>query len=221
MKIVYTVILGFLLAACSPNTADLSRKIGHDTSPDGPGAIALVSPTAGMSGDIEENRAVQDELVTRASERVLEAVRTVCQTKVDRTGPNKKGCSFQVFIVDDRRGGAAYRANKIRLSRAFLNRLQGEAEVAFIIAHEAAHGILSHRHNVNSLARRRQELEADVLGRELIGLAGYPTGVAERFFERLAQRSNSATSADPNYPTYAQRATELRKSPPQDVKRNR
>ncbi len=214
MKIVYTVIATVLLAACSPNTMDLSREVGHDTSPDSTGAIALVSPIAGTSGDIGENRAVQDVLVTRASERVLEAARTVCQTKVDLAGPKEKGCSFQVFIIDDRRGGAGYRANKIKLSRAFLNRLHGEAEVAFIIAHEAAHGILSHRHNVNSLTRRRQELEADALGRELIGLAGYPTGVVERFFERLAQKSNSATSADPNYPTFAQRAAELRKSPP-------
>lgn len=214
MKIVYTVIVTVLLVACSSNTKDLSRKTGDDTSPNSSGAIALASPGAGISGDVGENKAVQDVLVTRASERVLKAARTVCQTKVDRAGPKEEGCSFQVFVIDDRRGGAGYRANKIKLSREFLNRLHGEAEVAFIIAHEAAHGILSHRHNVNSLTRRRQELEADALGRELIGLAGYPTDVVERFFERLAQSSNSATSADPNYPTFAQRAAELRKSPP-------
>lgn len=128
------------------------------------------------------------------------------------TGP------YDIIIVNNASPlAASVGDNFIVLTSGLINRLDVEAEMAFILAHELAHYLLGHTSLVgradtdfSATADVLPELEkdADRLGLELVIAAGYDPRLARVAIAKAYQGSNMLTPSA-SHPSFVSRISEL------------
>ena len=114
-----------------------------------------------------------------------------------------------VEISGGRALAASTNGRRIKVTHAMMRFLAEEPELAFVLAHEAAHIMLDHSAAVSSADRRRQELEADRLALHVLDNAGYPLQSSVAVLERLATKNPGLRGGNPNYPPVSQRLQAL------------
>ncbi len=101
----------------------------------------------------------------------------------------------------------SFRPNYILISRSLIERLENEAQLAFIVAHEMAHNLFLHEEQPHR-TRRELELEADRYGLSITTRAGYSAQAAAKALLILQDSSNSEPLN--GYPTLKERVALLR-----------
>ncbi|XP_044408675.1 mitochondrial metalloendopeptidase OMA1 [Triticum aestivum] len=102
---------------------------------------------------------------------------------------------WEVVIVNDDKAKAYSLPNgKIVVYTGLLNCLKTDAEIAALIAHEAAHVVANHDMEFSrilpfydTLASQRNEMEADLIGMKLLAAAGFDTHIAHGGYETLGE----------------------------------
>lgn len=121
--------------------------------------------------------------------------------------------SYSVSIIDSPELIAlSVSTTDVLISKSLILKLENEAQLAFVLAHEFAHKILDH-HQQNQDDRALFELQADQIGLKIILQAGYNPWEAIRVTQKLAYEfkvldKNASTS----YPSITQRISELGKT---------
>jgi beta-barrel assembly-enhancing protease len=106
---------------------------------------------------------------------------------------SKMSCNFSGFVKLSKEMNAANKSSNIWVNSGLLENTLDDNEVAFVIAHEAAHSILGHAGPENEKKlknpefRRSAEIEADRLGVQLMANAGYDPYAAARYHARWAR----------------------------------
>lgn len=136
----------------------------------------------------------------------------------------ERGCASRVEIVPGSGMNAGANGRTVSIDGRLANFVEGEDELAAVIAHEMAHNILNHRHLLDSLgvkggllsvvgrnaARIRcTEVEADHVGTYLMARAGFDMSAALRFWARFASRGLPAFLRDPTHPSPAERQARI------------
>lgn len=185
----WTLVLGVALAACQPHAADFALA----ESPPGN------APAAGVQ-DVDAER------VGRVSGRILGIAQALC---LKTHGAAAEECTYSVVLDRSPNVFASTNGHRVRISAGFVRYTAGDAELAFVIAHEAAHNLHAHSPALGSEHRYRQELEADRMGIELMAAAGFESRAALELLDRLS-RSDVFAASDPAYPTFVTRSELLR-----------
>jgi predicted Zn-dependent protease len=191
------VPLLILLAACMPaGSDDVSATHG------------VTASRAGLSG------------FEVAVDRVLPVAAALCQTR----RPEAR-CDFQI-VIDGRYKVTpnAYQTLDadgrpvLGVTEGLLAAIANSDELAFVLAHEAAHHIAGHAgasfpnllpdgdaagasQSAAFHDLRRTELEADALGAEIVNLAGFDPLRGARFFLRLPDSGRAEHSTHPDHDT--------------------
>jgi predicted Zn-dependent protease len=140
--------------------------------------------------------------------------------------PAAAGWSWEAHVASDPAIDAfCLPGGKLVIGSRFLARLElDDAELATLIAHEAAHALAGHRRapasdsmemDVGERLRLagiafQQETEADEIGMRLAHLAGWPPAGMLRFYEKLAAAESHATFSG-SHPSAALRLDRARK----------
>jgi predicted Zn-dependent protease len=188
----WALVVSASLAACQPQAADFAL-----TEP----APRYTLAAAGGDPDSEK--------VRRVSDRVIGAAQALCR-KMHGAAIGSSSCSYSVVLERSPNVFASTNGQRIRISSGFVDYTATDAELAFIIAHEAAHNLRAHSPVLSSDMRYRQELEADQIGLELLAVAGYESAAALELLDRLS-RSNVFAAYDPAYPSFSTRSELLRR----------
>jgi hypothetical protein len=102
----------------------------------------------------------------------------------------KMGCDLNAYLTPSRAINASNTGTNIWATTGLFEMTPDDHEVAFVLAHEAAHSILGHVRPQNQktaqgqAARRTMEIDADQLGVQLMATAGYDPYAAARFQSR-------------------------------------
>jgi beta-barrel assembly-enhancing protease len=106
---------------------------------------------------------------------------------------SKMGCDLAGFVKLSKEMNAANKGTNLFINSGMLENTPDDNELAFVIAHEAAHSILGHgspeneKKLKNPQFRRPAEIEADRLGVQLMANAGYDPYAAARSYARLSK----------------------------------
>jgi beta-barrel assembly-enhancing protease len=106
---------------------------------------------------------------------------------------SRMGCDLAGFVKLTKEMNAGNKGSNIWVNSGLLENTPDDNEVAFVIAHEAAHAILGHASPENEKKlknpefRRPAEIEADRLGVQLMANAGYDPYAAARYHGRWTQ----------------------------------
>jgi predicted Zn-dependent protease len=106
----------------------------------------------------------------------------------------KFGCDLNGFLRPSRDINASNTGTNIFANTGLFEAISNDNEVAFVLAHEAAHSILEHVAPKNEegskefAIRRTMEIEADRLGVQLMANAGYDPYAAARFYARWKKK---------------------------------
>jgi beta-barrel assembly-enhancing protease len=106
---------------------------------------------------------------------------------------SKMGCDLTGFVKLSKEMNATNKGSILWVNSGLLDNTPDDNEVAFVIAHEAAHSILGHgspeneKKLKNAEFRRPAEMEADRLGVQLMANAGYDPYAAARSYARLSK----------------------------------
>ncbi|KAM0924508.1 hypothetical protein ACQ4PT_004841 [Festuca glaucescens] len=146
------------------------------------------------------------------SVRVNRIIDKIISGAVQRLGLGKDPFHWKVVVVEDRVKDAMYMGGGwIWITRGLLGCLKSDAEVAFVLAHEVAHGIARHSSEMIQIfverhrklipaflamrVYRRQELEADHIGIMLLAASGFDPHAALRAQENLAAATTTRKSS--------------------------
>lgn len=101
--------------------------------------------------------------------------------------------------------------NKVVIYRGIINYAQNEDEVALILGHEVAHGMLRHvyyhQFHSSTLEITAAEANADKLGAVYIMKAGFDICKGREFWKRMLKQSGNYQGQD--HPNYSYRYDEL------------
>jgi Zn-dependent protease with chaperone function len=112
------------------------------------------------------------------------------------TGLNgDRACASRLEVIPSRRLNAVSDGQYVQLTSAVVGEAQDDDELAFIIAHEAAHNQLGHpqrirRDRLRGSAIRTTEIEADQLALRLMDAAGFDVHAAARFWGRFGPKTS-------------------------------
>lgn len=160
-----------------------------------PGSMEFSSP-ANLAGADTAASDTHAHRIRRVAARIVQAVGDDCAGQSAVGASQARSCRFRIVIADTSSIVAAASAEQIRVSIGFSAFAQSDAELAFVIAHEAGHVVLAHAPGADIERRRRNELEADRLGVVLMVRAGYDGAAAATLLQRMAG-SHAFQGADP------------------------
>lgn len=146
--------------------------------------------------------------------RVSQAAHEICRAEGRVVGADR--CLFDLIIVDSETNTPNAESwigpdgrSKISVDRLLLSRLRSADELAFVIAHEAAHSIASHHGEFGArnlspgftFGRRidpKVELEADAIGTMLVMRAGFDPIKGSEILKRLYAAHPGETKTHPS-----------------------
>lgn len=213
----------FVLGACAP-TIDPDSSI--EALRKGPLEYPVPSSRENQHNDLTIARDL--ERVRRISARIFETAFELCATSSDKAGKplivtgirSHEGnftdaelqsyCRYSLEIEPDARPNATISGSRIRLTRGMVRFARQDAELAFALAHEVAHGLLGHGSAPFWRDRKSIELEADRMGLQLLARAGYQVESAADLLRRMADVLPHSERPDSSYPTYKARAAAVR-----------
>lgn len=135
------------------------------------------------------------------------------------------GCPSRFQLVPGDRFGASADGQYVQVTTDLVLRVEDDAELAAVLAHELAHNILKHRARLdeanvsrgilrefgrNAGLIRTTETEADLLSVYLLDRAGYPPEAAARFWERFGPQKPWGIFGSATHPNWKRRAAALR-----------
>lgn len=135
------------------------------------------------------------------------------------------GCPSRFQLVPGERFGASADGQYVQVTADLALRVEDDAELAAVLAHELAHNILKHRARLdeanvsrgilrefgrNAGLIRTTETEADLLSVYLLDRAGYPPEAAARFWERFGPQKPWGIFGSATHPNWKRRAAALR-----------
>ncbi|KAI4978687.1 hypothetical protein ZWY2020_015440 [Hordeum vulgare] len=129
---------------------------------------------------------------------IIRGIQDVFPTDGLGTDDAEPGNAAVIVIRNDKRVNAhSYPGGKIVVFTGLLNSLETDAEIAAILAHEAAHVVARHSGELAILTPpilknllpfyRRIELEADLIGMMLLAAAGFDPRVAPEVYPKLGK----------------------------------
>ena len=122
-------------------------------------------------------------MVVKIKSRLQPAAQTLCHQQ------GRPRCYFRISLLDDRStiNAAATGRSQIDVYRGLVRLMPGEAELAFVIAHEMGHHIANHM----SKDDWRSDLAQDI-GATVFGIAGYLAGADTATLKRTVNDGRQA-----------------------------
>lgn len=133
---------------------------------------------------------------------VLATVKRACPTN------RHVRSQYEVELLASSEINAYYGDGTVRVTSGMLHYLRNEAEVAFVVAHELAHGALAHDEQIY-MGRMAKEKAADLLALEIVKAAGFSEEAAISVLQRLAVDFPDAQRGS-DYPSYTSRYQRLK-----------
>lgn len=199
----------FVLGACAPTIDPGSSIETLETGPfEGSALNSQGNPRNDLTGDKDL------EWVRRVASGIFETAFEFCARRSHEgnvaDADLQSGCGYSLEIDPDARPNAFIRGNRIRLTQGMVRIAHRDAELAFVLAHEVAHGLLRHGSAPFWKSRKSIELEADNMAVEILARAGYPVESAADLLRRMARALPRRERPDPSYPSYKARADAVR-----------
>jgi predicted Zn-dependent protease len=186
----YLVFWGAITALCSAGCATAGHPLRTSGSHLAPVEARLLQRTEAEKAAIEKSGMVcrDPEL-----EAYLHGIARKLQPKgLHATSP------FRIRLIRDPYLDAfAFPDGTIYIHTGILARLDNEAQLAALLAHEMIHYLKGHALKAAPGRIRTLEIEADLAGFELMAKAGYDTREALRLFEHLADELETEELAEP------------------------
>jgi hypothetical protein len=121
-----------------------------------------------------------------------------------------RGCASNVQLVPGSRLDAVADGHYVQISGVMYEFIANDSELAFIVAHELAHNIVTEARRANrASAQRKAELAADRAAIGMMARAGYDIGTVVPLMERL-RRKNRLSWLDGSHPAWSVRLAAAR-----------
>ncbi|WP_315764581.1 M48 family metalloprotease [Sphingomonas sp. Y38-1Y] len=138
---------------------------------------------------------------------------------LEHTLMGRPGCGGEVVVTSSRDVNGWSDGKRVAVTSALVDTAPDDAVLAFVVAHEMAHNILSHAARTGGASvaaslgldggrSRRAEIEADTLGIRILKAAGYDPMGGERFVAWAAREGHSRFSF--THPSTGKRVDALR-----------
>jgi len=227
-KLVIGLLVGFALAACAGPRAQTPNYGTSAAAPAGPAPTGPVRQSYDAADAQREVRAIADRLTAAI------VAPDMCRVVDCPAGP------YQTQVLDDETVNAATDGRNIYVARGLIEFTATEGELAAVIAHEIAHGLLDHRSskqqdalvgallgaavgaavgvdatnlgaNLGALSySKTYEREADYVAMYVLARAGYGLREAYTMWQRMSTISNASGTFLDTHPAFAERLALLR-----------
>lgn len=121
--------------------------------------------------------------------------------------PATPGCRSRFQIVKGGFGQTQSDGRYVQLSEGMLAFTANDDELAAVLAHELAHGVLGHR--AKNTPSKQAEYEADWLSVWLVARAGFSLDAVVPFWTRLGKRTDYGIFSDGSHPAWKPRVARL------------
>ncbi len=231
-QILLLTALALLAAACTGPKAKIPAYQQQTTVANAPAASQSVpQPSSQRSGDLDAGDV--EIIVARLSNAIL-------QPEMCRVVDCPRSGGYAVEILDEDIVNAATDGQTIYVARGLLDFVGNDGELAAVLAHEVAHGLLDHSTskqqdamigallgaavgravgvdgsnlgaNIGALTYSKEyEREADYVGLYILARAGYGLYDAYTMWQRMSAISGSQGSFLDSHPAFSERLAILR-----------
>ena len=183
------LLLGAITALCAAGCTTAGRLLPQPESRPEPAEARLLERLETEKAAIEKNgRFYRDHDFEAYLLKIVDRLQRNMRTT----------SSFRIRIIRDPFLGAfAFPDGTIYIHTGILARLDNEAQVAALLAHEMSHCLYAHCLKAKPGRIRALEVEADLAGFELMAAAGYDPFGALRLFEHLADELKTEGFVEP------------------------